>query len=138
MYPHKVNKYPEGKEKYLGSDWKDILPAEIVVTYCGCDGKWDDAETRPINFRDEPTLSFYRKSLREEGEEMVKELKRRREEDELYNRKLLEEGAATRTLLVIAAGHPDPVRLAKEVLRSKIGVTEEVLDAPMWKVSEDA
>ena len=56
----------------------------------------------------------------------------------LYNRKLLEEGAATRTLLVIAAGHPDPVRLAKEVLRSKIGVTEEVLDAPMWKVSEDA
>ncbi len=79
-----------------------------------------------------------RKSLREEGEEMVKELKRRREEDELYNRKLLEEGAATRTLLVIAAGHPDPVRLAKEVLRSKIGVTEEVLDSPMWKVSEDA
>jgi hypothetical protein len=56
---------------------------------------------------------------------------------ELYNHKLLEEGAATRTLLVIAAGHPDPVRLAKEVLRSKVGVTEEVLDAPMWKVSED-
>ena len=55
---------------------------------------------------------------------------------ELYNRKLLEEGAATRTLLVIAAGHPDPVRLAKEVLRSKVGVTEEVLDAPMWKVSK--
>ena len=58
VYPHKVNKYPEGKEKYLGSDWKDILPAEIVVTYCGCDEKWDDAETRPINFRDEPTLSL--------------------------------------------------------------------------------
>jgi hypothetical protein len=57
---------------------------------------------------------------------------------EMYNRKLREEGAATRTLLVIAAGHPDPVRLAKEVLRSKVGVTEEVLDAPMWKVPEDA
>jgi hypothetical protein len=56
---------------------------------------------------------------------------------ELYNRKLIEEGAATRTLLVIAAGHPDPVRLAKEVLRSKIGVTEEVLDSPMWKVSKE-
>jgi hypothetical protein len=35
-----------------------MTDAEIVVTYCGCDGKWDDAETRPINFRDEPTLSL--------------------------------------------------------------------------------
>jgi hypothetical protein len=40
---------------------------------------------------------------------------------ELYNHKLLEEGAATRTLLVIAAGHPDPVRLAKRYYGRRSG-----------------
>ena len=58
VYPHAANNYPEDKEEYLSDDWKDMFPAEIVVTYCGCDDKWVDAETRPIDFRNEPTMSL--------------------------------------------------------------------------------
>ena len=49
----------------------------------------------------------------------------------------LERAAYDRVLLVIAGGHEAPRRLAQEVLESRTGVTEEVLDSPMWKRGTD-
>lgn len=49
----------------------------------------------------------------------------------------LERVAYMRVLLVIAGGHENPRRLAQEVLESRTGVTDEILDSPMWKPGSD-
>ena len=48
----------------------------------------------------------------------------------------LSHSAYQRALLVIAAGHEDSTRLAQEVLVSRYGVTDEILEAPMWNQTD--
>ena len=68
----------------------------------------------------------------------------RREADRQFlysNRKTtegLERDAYNRVLMVIASGtQDDSTRLAREVLESRTGVTDEILKAPMWKFGTD-